>query len=319
MPSLYPLKFVPQFEYRPWGGRRLAGLVSSALPDALPVGEAWLLSDREDHASIVADGEMKGASLRQLLDQRPLEILGAYAPHLTRFPLLLKFLDVTGTMSVQVHPASKTEAWVVLASGSDSRLYAGLKPGTTVLGLGRALAHGTVPETLASFAPEVGEAILIPAGTVHCLHNLVVFEVQENSDVTYRLYDWNRVDGRSDVPRPLQVEQALASIDFSQRPVGPVAPVVECAAPILRELLVECSFFRLGRIAAATAFMVGAVGTPRILVCIAGGGNVMHADSAWPLTRGDTMLLPAALGVCHCVPEPSLTLLEVSLPHGAAA
>jgi mannose-6-phosphate isomerase len=318
MTALYPLKFVPQFEYRPWGGRRLAGLVSAPLPDASPVGEAWLLSDRAMHASVVADGPLRGTRLRQLLDQCALALLGPQALAAARFPLLLKFLDVTGTLSVQVHPAGKTEAWVVIAAGNDARVYAGLKPATTAPMLRAAIADGSVTGHLVSFVPRVGEAILIPAGTVHCLHDVLVFEVQENCDVTFRLHDWNRIDDRTHALRPLQVEQALQSIHFAEAPAVPAVPVVECAAPIRRERLLDSPFFGVARVHAGTSFMVGAVAAPRILVCLEGRGNVMHADEAWSLSRGDTMVLPAGIGVCRCVPEPNLTLLEVSLPQRVA-
>ena len=319
MPTLYPLKFSPQFEYRPWGGRRLADLVSTVLPEGAPVGEAWLLSDRDGHQSVVAEGALKGTSLNRLLEQWPLELMGTERQACSRFPLLLKFLDVTDSLSVQVHPAGKTEAWVVLAAGGDALVYAGLKADTTAQLLRTAIAQGEVPGTLVPLTPQVGDAILIPAGTVHCLHDLLVFEVQENCDVTYRLYDWDRIDGRTHAPRPLQVEEALACIGFPPHPVCAATPVVECAEPVLRERLVGCSFFGLARVHARTTFMVGTVGAPSILVCIEGEGNVMHADTAFSLARGDLMLLPAALGACHCVPEASLTLLEVSLPRGVTA
>ncbi len=142
--------------------------------------------------------------------------------------MLLKFLDAREKLSVQVHPADgqsdyipagesgKTEAWVVLEAGPASRIYAGLKPGTTRDDLERALASRAVADLLASFAPRVGDAVLVRARTVHSLSGVVVFEVQENSDVTFRLYDWDRVDPRSGKPRPLQVEQAIACIDFEQ-------------------------------------------------------------------------------------------------------
>jgi len=325
---LYPLRFSPQFEYRPWGGQRLSALLGTRLPGDAPIGEAWLLSDREEHESIVAEGALQGTSLRRLVEQWPAQVLGARAAHLQRFPLLLKFLDVTGTLSVQVHPSDaqvtllppgesgKTEAWVVLDSGSDARVYAGLKPETTLLQLGHAIAHGTVAETLASFAPQVGDAVLIPAGTVHCLHDVLVFEVQENSDVTYRLYDWGRVDGQTQAPRSLQVEEALETIDFSQRSIGPAVPVQQSGSGVPRERLLECEHFGLYRIRAESAFDVAGQAAPHILVCIDGHAQVIHEGKSYRLARGDTMLFPAAIGRCRCVPEPSATLLEVTLPHG---
>jgi len=136
---LYPLRFEPIYQYRLWGGRRLANLLSAPLPGDGPTGEAWILSDRDDHPSLVADGPLKGRSIHQLLERSPEQMLGNLARHFTRFPLLLKFLDVQKGLSVQVHPSDdrkdlipagdtgKTEAWVVLDEGPEACIYAGLK------------------------------------------------------------------------------------------------------------------------------------------------------------------------------------------------
>ena len=140
--------------------------------------------------------------------------------------------------------SGKTEAWVVLEAGPESRIYAGLKPGTNPDDLRRALANGTVADHLASFTPKLGDAVFLPAGTVHSLGgDMVVFEVQENSDVTFRLYDWDHVDPKTGQPRPLQVDQAMACIDFAQGAIGPVAPLVEATTPVRRERLFHCEQF----------------------------------------------------------------------------
>ena len=131
----------------------------------------------------------------------------------------------------------KTEAWVVLEAGPESRIYAGLKPGSTADDMRRAIANKTVAEHLAYFMPKPGDGVLVPAGTVHSLNDVVVFEVQENSDVTFRLYDWDHVDPKTGQPRPLQVDQAMACIDFAQGAIGPVVPVVEAGDAGLRERL----------------------------------------------------------------------------------
>ena len=205
-PPLYPLRFEPIFQYRLWGGRRLAEWLDAALPGDRPIGEAWLLSDRDDHPSRVAEGPLKGRTIAQLMAPAPELVLGNLARRFQRFPLLLKFLDVQKMLSVQVHPrdsqaalipegeSGKTEAWVVLEAGPEGRIYAGLQPGTTPADL-RALSARSADDHLASFAPRRGQGVLIEAGTVHAVGNgVVVFEVQENSDVTFRLYDWDHID-----------------------------------------------------------------------------------------------------------------------------
>jgi mannose-6-phosphate isomerase len=326
-PLLYPLRFEPIYQYRLWGGRRLAHLLSAPLPGDGPIGEAWLLSDRDDHPSRVADGPLKGWTIGQLLKQSPEQLLGKLAGHFRRFPLLLKFLDARDTLSVQVHPSDrqttylpagetgKTEAWVVLEAGPECRVYAGLKPDTTADTMQSAIAEGTVLDRLASFTPKPGDGVFIPAGTVHSLGDVVVFEVQENSDVTFRLYDWDHVDAETGQPRPLQVDQAMACIDFAQGPAAPVAPVAEESAPVLRERLFLCEHFGLWRIGGDSPFTVGVAGAPRVLVCIAGEGQLKYDGANYNFGKGDVLLLPAVVGACLCSPRGVVSLLEVSLPE----
>lgn len=325
---LYPLRFEPICQYRLWGGRRLADLLPAPMPDG-PIGEAWLLSDRDDHQSQVANGPLAGRTIGQLLKQRPEEILGRLAGRFNRFPLLLKFLDARDTLSVQVHPSDrqaalvlpgesgKTEAWVVLEAEPGSRVYAGLKPGTTADDLRDALSNSTVADHLASFTPEPGDGVFLPSGTIHALGGgVVVFEVQQNSDLTFRLYDWGRVDARTGQPRELQVDAALNCADFATGPVVPVLPVLEASDPVLREQLFECENFGVQRFSGESPFTVGAAGASRVVVCIAGEGALEHDGQAFAVRKGDVVLLPAVLGACIFAPIGPASLLEVSLPDG---
>jgi len=323
---MYPLRFEPIYQYRLWGGRRLADWLKAPLPGDGPIGEAWLLSDRDDHASKVADGPLKGSTIRELIEQSPSPLLGKLAGRFRRFPVLLKFLDAREKLSVQIHPeddqkayipageSGKTEAWVVLEASPASRIYAGLKPGTNRADLERALASRAVANLLASFTPRVGDAVLLRARTVHSLSGLVVFEVQENSDVTFRLYDWDRADPKTGKPRPLQVEQAMACIDFGQVAIGPLAPVVEENAPARREQLFHCKHFSVWRHTGRSPFLVGAQRTARVLVCLAGEGKLEHGGANYPTGTGDVVLLPAEVGACTYAPRDSVSLLEVALP-----
>jgi mannose-6-phosphate isomerase len=327
--SLYPLRFEPFYRYRIWGGRRLADLLSVPLPGDDPIGEAWLLSDRDEHSSIIANGQLQGQTLKQVLSQWPEQLLGKRTRRYHRFPLLLKFLDVRDALSVQVHPSDrqtnylpagesgKTEAWVILAAGRESRIYAGLAPNSTTDTMRQALAQGTVPDQLAYFTPKPDDAVFIPAGTVHSLRDVVVFEVQENSDVTFRLYDWDQVDPRTHQRRPLQVEQALACIDFSQGAIAAVAPMAEAEQQPLRERLFDCQHFGLWRLRTESPFVAGTTGMPRVLVCIGGAGTVQHGGVDYSFSTGDVLLLPAAVGACTCRPRGPVSLLEISLPEDA--
>ncbi len=330
--ALYPLSFGPIFEYRLWGGRRLAELMTAPLPGDGPIGEAWVLSDRPDHQSRVASGPLAGVSLRQLLAEFPEQMLGRGAPRLHRFPLLLKFLDARELLSVQVHPSDrqtrylpahetgKNEAWVVLEAGPEGRIYAGLEPGTTPESLGRALGGAAIRSQLAGFRPHPGDAVFLPAGTVHSLGgDVVVFEVQQNSDVTFRLCDWDRIDPTTGRPRDLQVDQALACTDFTQVALGPVLPAIETLAPVRSERLFDCEHFSVRRLQGELPFRVGAAGVPRILVCIGGAGEVEHGSASYPIARGEVLLLPAVVGSCILRPRGPVSLLEVALPESSTA
>jgi mannose-6-phosphate isomerase len=279
-----------------------------------------MLSDRDDHPSCVADGSLQGQTIGQVLEQFPEQVMGKFAGRFRRFPLLLKFLDVREMLSVQVHPTdpatAKTEAWVVLEAGIKCRIYAGLKPGTTEGVLRQALRDGTVADDIACFHPKLGDAVFLPAGTVHSLGGgVMVFEVQQNSDVTFRLFDWNHVDPKTGQPRALQVEQALACINFGQCAGGLVAPVVEATSPVRRERLFHCDYFWLSRLRSESTFTVGAVGVPRVLVCIDGKGQLNHGGATYEIGKGDVFLIPAVLGMCTFQPRGPVNVLEIEMPE----
>jgi mannose-6-phosphate isomerase len=304
---LYPLRFAPIFQYRLWGGRRLSGILSEPLPGSDPIGEAWVLSDRTDHQSLVANGPLKGRSLEQLMDNSREQLMGKFASRFTRFPLLLKFLDAQTMLSVQVHPSdahpelipagdtAKTEAWVVIEADKGSRIYAGLRSGTTASILRSSLEDETIAEHLVRVDPKPGDAVFIPAGTVHTLGDgVVVFEVQQNSDVTFRLYDWGHIDPKTKAPRPLQVDDAFACINFGTSDSGLVEARVETSAPVERERLFDCPAFLLWRLLGQTQFAVGATAEPRVLICIAGSGQIAHKEIPYSVGKGDVWVNAAA-------------------------
>jgi len=325
--QLYPLRLEPIYQYCLWGGRRLSRLLSAPLPGDGSIGEAWVLSDRTDHQSVVANGPLKGQTLGQLMEQFREQVMGNLTSRFRRFPLLLKFLDAHEMLSVQVHPSedpselisagdmAKTEAWVVIEAEEGSQIYAGLKPGTTAGNLRQSLGDGTIVEHLMSIAPKPGDAVFIPAGTVHTLGNgVVVFEVQQNSDVTFRLYDWGHIDPETKAPRPLQVDQALACIEFGASNSGLVTPRVEITSPVERERLFDCPAFLLWRVRGQEAFTVGAAGEPRVLVGITGTGQIICDGTPHAVGRGDVWLLPAEAGECVFQPGDEVTMLEIAIP-----
>ncbi len=325
-PPNTPLRFDPICQYRLWGSRRLAEWLATPLPGDGPIGEAWLLSDRDDNPSRVSDGQQKGQTLTELINAFPTAMLGNLAPRFRRFPLLLKYLDVSAMLSVQVHPpadradlipageTAKTEGWVVLSAEPQSRIYAGLRPGVTADAL-RSLSQATVDDLLPSFPASRGQSVLIEAGDVHSLGDgVVVLEVQQNSDVTFRLFDWDHVDPATGHHRPLQVEQALQCVNLAQGIIGPTSPQVESTEPVRRERLLDSPHFRLWRTTASAPYCVGMADTPSVLVCIEGTGAVFHDDQDFPMDKGEVMLLPAAIGACRFHPNGEATLIEIIVP-----
>ncbi|WP_420382087.1 type I phosphomannose isomerase catalytic subunit [Novosphingobium sp.] len=322
---LYPLRFTPQFQYRLWGGRALGTFMDTDLPGDEPIGEAWILSDRDDFSSQIANGSLAGQTLGDLMKARKADVLGEHAKRFERFPLLLKFLDVEKMLSVQVHPrddqtalipagdTGKTEAWIVLSAEKDARIYAGLNPGTTAKEL-RQLDAKNADTYLPHFTPEVGQAVMIEAGTVHSLGDgVMVFEVQENSDTTFRLFDWDHVDAKTGKPRELQVDKALAAIDFDQGAIKPLPAGAKAA----REDLLANTHFHLVRWQQADDFTVGAPADPRVLVCAHGSGKVIAGDVKVSMKQGDVVLLPASLGAARFSPAAPVTLFEIAIPEAA--
>lgn len=239
-----PISFTPLYMERVWGGRELSDRLGRDLPGAQPIGEAWEIVDREEAQSVVADGPFEGKTLHELWARHRAEVFGPrHAQAGPRFPLLCKLLDARDRLSVQVHPPAgiaprlggepKTEVWYFLACDPGSRIYAGLTEGTTRESFEAALQNGTVEKCLHVLPTRAGDSIFIPSGRLHAIGegNLIV-EIQQNSDTTYRVFDWNRkgLDGK---PRDLHVGESIQSTDFADFAPGlehvETGPVAECA------------------------------------------------------------------------------------------
>jgi mannose-6-phosphate isomerase len=316
-----PLRFQSFLRPLPWGGRRLGDALGKPLPDSGPHGESWEVSDHPTHRSQIVEGPLAGLSLRDVMERHRSELLGHSAPPFSTFPWLVKFLDVHERFSVQVHPddeaaarlwpgeGGKTEAWFVVAAAPGARAWAGLLPGVDEEQLRAALAQGRVAECLHEYEPRPGDCLFLPAGTVHAAGGGVLLaEVQQTSDATFRLYDWDRVDaeGRR---RTLHVEEALSCIDWSRGPVQPVRAEGFPEAPFSRRLAV-CRYFQIDYICETTPFICGGTGRMQVLMALHGRGRLAGAA----LTAGDTLLLPAAMGEAECVPDGPLALLSATLP-----
>ena len=312
------LTFEPIAKSMLWGGTRLPGFLGLAPAGGDPVGEAWVLSDVEGSQSRVARGPHRGRTLRELVAEFPRELFGDAAPGDGRFPLLLKFIDARLELSVQVHPddaaavahkgpghRGKTEAWVVLEAAPGSRIYAGFRPGVTAADFRAAVAAGTAPETLHSFTPRPGDVLFLEAGTVHSIGaGVLLFEVQQTSDITYRLYDWGRVEAKTGRPRELHVERGLACANFA---AGPCHPVTGMPSPDGRESLIDCEHFTLGRYRTRRATLANAA--CRALVVAAGRGTL----NGLPVGPGGVVLVPACVGEVAVEADEELTILDCGL------
>ena len=223
---LYPFIFQPILKERIWGGRELERLYAKPLPPGKPIGESWEISDRPGDASVIANGPLAGKTLRWLMENHAAEILGkAKSAAEGRFPLLCKILDAREKLSLQVHPPAdkakklkgepKTEMWFITDAAPDASLYVGLKRGVTRAEFEKKISDGSVADCFHRIPVRAGDAMFLPSGRVHAIGDgLVIFEIQQNSDTTYRVFDWNRV-GLDGKPRELHVAQSLASIDFN--------------------------------------------------------------------------------------------------------
>lgn len=313
-----PLQLQPLFRRYLWGGRRLETMLGKQLGEGDDYAESWEVVDHGEDQSVVLEGPAAGLTLRQLVTDHNADLFGKHSGQ-QQFPLLFKFLDCNRTLSVQVHPndqqgalldppdLGKTEAWVVLAADAGSKLYAGLKPGVTHDDLQTALEAGNCEQCLYEFEPQVGDCVFIEAGTVHALGSgLVIAEIQQASDTTFRLFDWNRVDTQGNA-RPLHIEQSLATIDFSRGPVAPQQPVTTDIAG--RQRLVDCDKFVLDRCTLESDQALGGDNLFHLLVVLEGTVQIGNAK----LSAGQTCLLPAAAGAVMGKPQGSVTLLDCYL------
>jgi mannose-6-phosphate isomerase len=268
-------------------------------------------------------GPLAGTTLGQLVGRRGGELLGRHHPQ-PRFPLLLKFLDAAQMLSVQVHPndaiaaklsppdLGKSEAWVVLEAEPQGLIYAGLKPGVDREELVSAIRQGRCQDCLHAFRPSPGDCIFLPAGTAHTFGGgVLVAEIQQSSDATFRLFDWNRL-GSDGNPRPLHVDQALEAIDFQRGPVTPQRPRPTQRPPVSR--LVECPKFWLDRWEFDAPLPVGGDRACHIIAVLEGAVRIEGDPADTALTRGGTAFLPAGLGQVRLSPQGKATLLDAYLP-----
>jgi mannose-6-phosphate isomerase len=320
---LYPFTFHPIFKERVWGGREIQRLFGKPLPPGAPIGESWEISDRPGDASVIANGPLAGKDLRWLMENHARELLGDAKPTGKNwFPLLCKILDAREKLSLQVHPSAdqaaalggepKTEMWFIADAAPGAELYVGLKRGVTRAEFEKKIRTGEVAGCLHRIPVRAGDAMYLPGGRVHTIGaGLVIFEIQQNSDTTYRVFDWNRtgLDGR---PRELHVAESLASIDFNDFEPALVENKYADAGKIQKRPLVSTPQFNVE--AWKLNFDANDLLSQEKLqiVAVMGGRVALKANgTSLNLSAGQFCLIPASLERTEILAKLDAALLRV--------
>ncbi len=292
---MYPLKFQPIYKEKLWGGSSLEKLFNRMLPSSR-VGESWEICCRQNDFNVVTNGYFKGSTLKELAERYPDNLLGSSRSSAGQFPLLLKIIDANDKLSVQVHPddayakglegdCGKTEAWYVVSAKENAGIIYGLRSGVTRDLLKEAAETGGISQMLRFVPVKEGDLIFIPSRTVHALmEGIVIYEVQQNSDITYRLYDYDRLDENGQ-KRPLHIERALDVINFDS------SPGTDFSGPSL-----SCPFFKIDKRAVLGEETDDTGGSFAVYCILAGEGELVYQQGVEKVCSGDSILLPASLG-----------------------
>jgi mannose-6-phosphate isomerase len=319
---LYPLKFRSIFKERVWGGRNLERLFQKPLPPEIPIGESWEISDRPGDVSEIAHGPLAGETLRWLMEEHREELLGTANAAEGRFPLLIKILDAQERLSIQVHPPAqvakqlggepKTEMWYIVDASPDADLFVGLKKSITRAQFEEAIQNGTVAECVHRIQVKAGDAMFLPSGRLHAIGaGNVIFEIQQNSDTTYRVFDWNR-KGTDGKPRELHVAKSLASIDFED--VEPRLIQSQYSRnPVMKiRYLVDDPLFRVDgcQVKRGQHFYLRSPSV-QVLGMIRGRMQVEYGEHRTGVAPGEFILLPASLTRVTVVAETQIEFLHI--------
>ncbi len=327
--ALYPLKFRGIFKKTPWGGNRIGRLFKKKVPPGGSIGEFWEIADRNDDNSIITNGVYKDMPLHKLMDgPEASDMLGYEYRRMhrdeNRFPLLVKLIDTSERLSLQVHPddsyvraneppgdSGKMEAWYIIHTEPEAWIVRGLRPGTTREGLESSLQDSILEECLNFLPVSPGDVIFIPPGILHTIGpGIVLLEVQQNSDITYRLFDWGST-------RELHTEKALDVINFAP-PAGcrhdKMQPTLLSPPPRKRELLLECEKFVLESLELNAPYDIADMRTFHILTVIVGSGKITYGQSETiDIHAGESVLIPAALEAYNLCPEGNCKIIK-SIP-----
>lgn len=328
-PALYPLTFDPIFKDYPWGGRNLETKLGRAIPDGI-VAESWEIAAHANGSSIINAGPLQGKTLDDAMNAWGVDLVGTNnqsALELEKFPLLIKLLDANRWLSVQVHPndeyglaneneLGKTEMWIVIHAEPGAELIYGFKAGTTKAQYEEEIRSDDAAASLHRLPVRTGDVVFVPAGAIHALGpGVMVAEIQQNSDTTYRIYDWGR-------PRPIHVEQALAVLDFDLVEPGTATPKVIAEDGDLRvEQLATCPYFETERIylPQGDAFYGLCDGASFEIWGVLEGAATLEWDGdPIEIDAIGWVLLPADLGEFQVIADRESTLVRVVVPDTAS-
>jgi mannose-6-phosphate isomerase len=316
--ELYPLLFAPIYKARMWGGDQLHGTLNRILPKSNePIGESWELVDREDEQSVVANGKLKGKTLNELVSNFGKDLVGKNY-HGGRFPILVKIIDAGMRLSLQVHPDAeacarlgkgaepKTEMWYIISAKRGAKIMAGLNPKSTKRQLLEALHSPEIENQLQVFNSEPGDAYFISSGTIHAIGggNLLL-EIQQNSDTTFRVSDWGRVDSEGK-PREIHIDNALESINFTNRTSPRISGVADAVNHNRKFPVVNrCQFFKVDdlRLVSAWRDTTTQSGSFHLISAVNNAVTVGGRDIMIELKQGESCLIPACFGDYSIIPK----------------
>jgi len=328
--QVYPLIFEPILKPKIWGARRLEAIVAKALPGNDPIGESWELADLENGQSVVASGPAKGKTLAELVSTWGEKLVGGAKLFEGRFPLLIKFLDASQHLSVQVHPDDamakrrggacrvKNEAWYILDATPDGCIYRGFREGVDEAALRSAIDAGTIESVLNRIPVRKGHAYYLPSGTIHALGaGVTVAEVQTPSDMTFRFFDWDRVDPATGVGRDLHIDDALACVSFS--PVPPETESPQHLSSVWTSItsLIRCESFVIERVRMVEGAEIEIPHREMVIwIVLEGRGSITCDGVGDPVEFGvgNTVLIPAGVSGAKVKTSVSTMWLEVTVP-----
>jgi mannose-6-phosphate isomerase len=323
MSELYPLKFDAVLKEKVWGGNALVSNYNKKSSGSQRIGESWELSAVAENQSVISNGFLAGNNIEELIEVYMGDITGdaIFEKFGNEFPLLIKFIEAQQDLSIQVHPNDilakkrheaygKTEMWYVLECKKDSKIYTGFKKGITKNIYEEALLKGKIEEIMNVESAEPGDAFFTPAGRVHAIGSgTVLVEIQQTSDITYRIFDWNR-KGSGKEKRELQTELALDAIDFDQTGENKIS-----IKPVLNkpENLVNCEYFNTNIISFNKSIdkEYYSIDSFVVYICIEGEFLISWDGNSDKVIKGETVLLPAMIKEVTLKPMNEARLIEV--------